>query len=86
VLITHVPGSVPSPPAQLNTTEEERDDEKHKQGTPDKFAGVDLVKQRANTHGIPGIKTAIRFGRLQWLIETCSPHSRVTLVMAASTR
>jgi hypothetical protein len=36
---------------------------------PEKFAGVDLAKQRANAHQIPVLKTAIKFERLQCVIR-----------------
>jgi hypothetical protein len=35
----------------------------------EKFAGVDLAKQRANAHRIPVIKTAIKFEWLRCVIR-----------------
>ena len=36
---------------------------------PEKFAGVDLAKRRANAHWIPVVTTVIEFDRLQRVIR-----------------
>jgi hypothetical protein len=52
VLETNVPRFVPSPPAQLNTAEEKRDDKRPKKSSTGKFASEQSSKERANGHNL----------------------------------